>query len=282
MARWLVAGARGMLGQDLATLLESRGHEVTRADLPQLDILDPSSCRDHVAGHDVVVNVAAYTAVDAAEDDEPTAFAVNALGAATLARAVQDAGVALVHLSTDYVFAGDADTPYAADAPLEPRSAYGRTKAAGEWAVRVECERVWLVRTAWLYGVHGLSFPATMARLAGERETVEVVVDEVGQPTWTVDLADGIARLVEAHAPYGTYHGTGSGECSRLDLARAVFAELDLDPDRVRPTTREAFGLPANRPAYSSLDHSMWSAAGLDPLPGWRDALHRAAPTLFP
>ncbi len=248
MTRWLVAGAAGMLGQDLATLLEDRGHQVTRADLPQLDILDPSSCIDHVAGHDVVVNVAAYTAVDAAEDDEPAAFAVNALGAAHLARAAQDSGAALVHLSTDYVFAGEADTPYAANAPLDPRSAYGRTKAAGEWAVRAECDRVWLVRTAWLYGAHGRSFPATMARLARERDSIDVVVDEVGQPTWTVDLADGIARLVAAGARYGTYHGTASGQCSRLDLARAVFAELGLDPARVRPTTREAFGL-AGEPA---------------------------------
>jgi len=281
MARWLVAGANGMLGQDLAALLAERGHEVTRADLPELDILDPAGCRDHVAGHDVVVNVAAYTAVDAAETNEAVAFAVNAVGAANLARAVTAEGAALVHLSTDYVFAGDAHSPYAAAAPLAPLSAYGRTKAAGEWAVRAECPRTWLVRTAWLYGAGGPSFPATMARLAGERESLDVVDDQVGQPTWTVDLADGIARLVEAAVPFGTYHATSAGQCSKLDLARAVFVELGLDPERVRPTTSEAFPSPAPRPAYSVLDHSMWAAVGLDPLPDWRDALHRAAPTVL-
>ena len=279
--RWLVAGARGMLGRDLVELLRSRGHEVTEADLPELDILDPDSCAASVAGHDVVVNVAAYTKVDAAETDEPVAFAVNAVGAANLARATHAVGASLVHVSTDYVFAGDASTPYAADAPLAPRSAYGRTKAAGEWAARAECSRLWLVRTAWLYGVHGPSFPATMARLAGERDAVDVVTDQVGQPTWTVDLADAVARLVESGAPFGTYHGTGSGQCSWFELARAVFTELGLDPDRVRPTTSEAFVRPAPRPAFSVLDHRMWAAAGLDPLPDWRDALHRAAPTVL-
>ena len=120
-----------------------------------------------------------------------------------------------------------------------------------------------------------------MARLAGERESVDVVDDQVGQPTWTVDLADAVARLVEAGAPFGTYHGTGTGQCSWFDLARAVFAELGMDPERVRPTTSAAYARPAPRPAYSVLDHSMWAVAGLDALPDWRDALHRAAPSVL-
>lgn len=281
-ARWLVAGANGMLGQDLCALLSEGGHEVTRADLPELDILDPAGCRDAVAGHDVIVNVAAFTAVDAAETAEATAFAVNAVGAANLALAATAAGAKLVHVSTDYVFAGDASRPYAADAPIAPRSAYGRTKAAGEWAVRAECPDAWVVRTAWLYGAGGASFPATMARLAGERETLHVVADQVGQPTWTVDLAAGILRLVDADAPFGTWHGTSAGQCSWFDLARAVFEELGLDPARVTETTSEAYPRPAPRPAYSVLDHGMWAAEGLEPLPHWRDALHRAVPVLFP
>lgn len=279
--RVLVAGAAGMLGTDLCAVLEEGGHQVGRADLPDLDVLDPASCAQRVAGHDVVVNCAAYTAVDAAEADEARAFAVNATGAAYLARATHAAGAALVHVSTDYVFAGDADTPYAADAPLAPRSAYGRTKAAGEWAVRAECPRTWLVRTAWLYGAHGRSIPATVARLAAERDRLSFVGDQVGQPTWTVDLAHGIRRLVEAGAPFGTWHGTNGGETTWHGLAQAVLEELGQDPARVEAITTDEYPLPAPRPAYSVLSHAMWREHGLEPLPHWRDALHRAAPALF-
>jgi dTDP-4-dehydrorhamnose reductase len=164
---------------------------------------------------------------------------------------------------------------------VAPASAYGRTKAAGEWAVRAECPRSWVVRTAWLYGAGGSSFPATVRRLAGERERIPVVADQVGQPTWTVDLAEGILRIVEAGAPFGVWHATGGGECSWYDLARAVLEELGLDPDRVTPVTTEEFPRPAPRPAYSVLSHDMWDAAGLRPLPDWRDALRRAAPTVL-
>ena len=281
MARWFVAGAAGMLGQDLCEVLVTAGHEVTRADLPGLDILDPGQCLTQVDGHDVVVNCAAYTAVDAAEADEASAFAVNAVGAANLARAARAAGATMVQLSTDYVVAGSGDEPYAADAPVAPASAYGRTKAAGEWAVRAECPRSWVVRTAWLYGAGGKNFPATMMRLAGERERLTVVADQVGQPTWTVDLAEGIVRIVDAGAPFGTWHATSSGQCSWFDLARAVFEELGLDPQRVSPITTADFPLPAPRPAYSVLSHDMWAAAGLEPLPPWRDALRRSAATVL-
>lgn len=281
MARVLVAGAAGMLGTDLCGVLEEAGHGVTRADLPGLDILDPVQCHDQVAGHDVVVNCAAYTQVDAAEADEARAFAVNAVGAANLARAASATGASVVQLSTDYVFDGRAGRPYGADAPIAPRSAYGRTKAAGEWAVRAECPRTWVVRTAWLYGAHGPSFPATMARLAAERDILDVVDDQRGQPTWTVDLAHGILRLVSAGAPYGVWHATGSGETTWFGLARAVFEELGLDPERVRPTTSEAYRRPAERPAYSVLSHRMWRENGLEPLPDWREALHRAAPSVL-
>ena len=275
MSRWLVVGCDGMLGQDLvAALGESPGaHEVTAVDRDVLDIIDPDACLAAVAGHDIVVNVAAWTAVDEAETHEAQAFAVNAVGAANLARACSAAGARMVQVSTDYVFAGDATSPYAEDAPLAPRSAYGRTKAAGEWAVQALCPRSCIVRTAWLYGAHGPNFVKTMARLASERDTVSVVNDQRGQPTWTVDLAAAIVRLVEAEAPFGTYHGTSSGETTWFGFTQEIFRRLGHDPARVLSTTSEAFLRPAPRPAYSVLGHDAWQSAGVAPIREWREAL---------
>jgi dTDP-4-dehydrorhamnose reductase len=275
MSRWLVVGCDGMLGQDLvAALGESPGtHEVTGVDRDVLDIVDPDACLAAVAGHDIVVNAAAWTAVDEAETHEAQAFAVNAVGAANLARACAASGALMVQVSTDYVFAGDANSPYPEDAPLAPRSAYGRTKGAGEWAVRALCPQSWIVRTAWLYGAHGPNFVKTMARLAAERDTVSVVDDQRGQPTWTVDLAAAIVRLVTSEAAFGIYHGTSSGETTWFGFAQAIFSELGLDPTRVRPTTSEAFVRPAPRPSYSVLGHDHWESAGVAPIREWSDAL---------
>jgi dTDP-4-dehydrorhamnose reductase len=282
MSRWLVVGCDGMLGQDLvAALGESPGaHEVTAVDRDVLDIIDPDACLAAVAGHDIVVNVAAWTAVDGAETHEAQAFAVNAVGAANLGRACSAVGARMVQVSTDYVFAGDATSPYAEDAPLAPRSAYGRTKAAGEWAVQALCPQSWIVCTAWLYGAHGPNFVKTMARLAAERETVSVVDDQRGQPTWTVDLAAAILRLVEAEAPFGTYHGTSSGETTWFGFAQAIFSELGLDPARVLPTTSDAFVRPAPRPVYSVLGHEAWQRAGGEPIRAWSDAFAESMTTV--
>jgi dTDP-4-dehydrorhamnose reductase len=285
VSRWLVAGSGGMLGQDLVALLRaaSCAHEVTAADRNHLDVTDPEACLAAVAGHDIVVNAAAWTAVDDAESHEAQAFSINAVAASNLARACSAAGARMVQVSTDYVFAGDATSPYAEDAPLAPRSAYGRTKAAGEWAVRTHLPSAsWVVRTAWLYGAHGPNFVKTMARLAAERDTVSVVDDQRGQPTWTVDLADAIVRLVTSEAPFGTYHGTSSGETTWFGFAQAIFSELDLDPARVLPTTSESFKRPAPRPTYSVLGHEGWSHVGLPGPPDWRQSLTEAMPSLIP
>jgi dTDP-4-dehydrorhamnose reductase len=275
MSRWLVVGCDGMLGQDLVAALGQPpgAHEVTAVDRDVLDIIDPDACLAAVADHDILVNVAAWTAVDEAETHEAQAFAVNAVGAANLARACSAAGARMLQVSTDYVFAGDASSPYAEDAPIAPRSAYGRTKGAGEWAVQALCPQSWIVRTAWLYGAHGPNFVKTMARLAAERDTVTVVDDQRGQPTWTVDLADAIVRLVTSEAPFGTYHGTSSGETTWFGFAQAIFSELGLDPARVLPTTSEAFVRPAPRPAYSVLGHDAWKSAGVAPIREWSNAL---------
>ena len=182
-----------MLAHDLVPALRTAGHVVTATRRDDLDVTDPGTSTAAAAGHDLIVNCAAWTKVDDAESHEPQAFAVNAVGAANLARGAVQAGARLVHLSTDYVFDGQATIPYAAEHPPSPRSAYGRTKLAGEWAVRALCADSWVVRTAWLYGAGGPNFVATMLRLAGERDTLEVVDDQLGQPTWTRDLADLIS-----------------------------------------------------------------------------------------
>jgi dTDP-4-dehydrorhamnose reductase len=187
-------------------------------------------------------------------------------------------------VSTDYVFAGDATEPYPEDGPINPINAYGRSKLAGERAVLETLpETGYVVRTAWLYGRHGKNFVTTMLRLAQERETLDVVDDQLGQPTWSLDLARRIvelAELGEAGAPAGVYHGTNSGQTTWYGLAREIFAEAGLDAGRVRPTTSDRFVRPAKRPAYSVLGHDRWAAAGLPPLRHWKEALREALPGL--
>ena len=282
--RWIVTGSAGLLGQDLIAALARSGVEpaaVTALDRHRLDITDPDAVLAAVGAGagpaDVVVNCAAWTAVDAAEQHEPEAFAVNAIGPQLLARACAATGARLVQISTDYVFDGTATVPYPVDAPVAPRCAYGRTKAAGEWAVRTELPgRHWILRTAWLYGRHGPSFVRTMARLETEREFVDVVDDQHGQPTWARDLADRIIELVGAQAPAGTYHACASGWTSWHGLAREIFQLRGGDPERVRAAKSGAFPRPAPRPAYSVLDLSGWDRAGLAPIRHWREALRQA------
>jgi dTDP-4-dehydrorhamnose reductase len=272
---FLITGASGMLGTDLQAVLGDRpATALARADL---DVTDIDAVRAAIAGHEAVVNCAAYTRVDDAEADEAAARAVNALGAHHLAVATAEAGAALVQISTDYVFDGTATSPYAEDHPRSPISAYGRTKAEGEELVlAANPERGYVVRTAWLYGANGGNFAKTMVRLAESRETLSVVDDQRGQPTWTADLAERLVALVDSGAPAGVYHGTNSGETTWLGFARAVFAKAGLDPDRLRPTSSGAFPRPAARPAYSVLGHDGWSRAGLAPLRSWEDALAAA------
>jgi len=273
--RWVVTGANGMLGQDMVARLAETGAEVVALGRAELDVTDEQAARSLLAGADVVVNCSAYTAVDAAESDESAAFMVNACGPATLARAA--GGARLVQVSTDYVFDGHATTPYAEDGPMAPASAYGRTKAAGEWAARAQHADVLVVRTAWLYGAGGSCFPKTIARAAADRGALDVVADQVGQPTWTADLADLIVRLVDAGVPAGTYHGTAGGHVSWHGFAQAVVASAGMDPAIVAPTTSDAFVRPAPRPAYSVLGHQAFDAVGVEPIGDWAERWALAA-----
>lgn len=271
--RYLITGASGMLGRDLQAALA--GREVTALGRAELDVTNAAAVAAAVRGHDVVLNCAAYTKVDDAETHEAEAYAVNATGPANLAAASADLGARLVTISTDYVFDGRATTPYAEDRPRDPINAYGRTKAAGEeLALEAHPEGTFVVRTAWLYGEHGPNFARTMLQLAGSRDTWSVVDDQLGQPTWTGDLATQLVAMLDADAPAGVYHGTNSGQATWFEFARAVLEESGLDPERITPTDSSAFQRPAPRPSYSVLGHDAWAAAGLAPMRDWRAALH--------
>lgn len=282
--RWLVVGANGMLGHDLMEVAAAAGREVVGRDLPEIDITSPDSVAAALdsVGPDVVVNAAAYTAVDAAEEHEDLALQVNGEGPRVLADAIaQRSGIRLVHISTDYVFAGDARAPYPEDATPAPRSAYGRTKLAGEVAVRSTLpDSGFIVRTAWLYGVHGPNFVKTMLALESSKPEISVVDDQRGQPTWSRDLARQILVLLASGAPAGIYHGTSAGETTWFGLTREIYRLIGEDPGRVHPTTTMAFPRPAPRPAYSVLGHDRWADLALPPIRDWREALGEALPLI--
>lgn len=269
-----------MLGTDMIDRLRHAGVEATGLGRQEVDVTDAAAVEAAVASFDIVVNCAAWTAVDDAEAREADAFRVNALGAAIVARACTAVGARMVHVSTDYVFDGAARSPYAEGGEASPRSAYGRTKLAGEWAVRAEAPDHLIVRTAWLYGEHGPCFPKTMARLGAEKPRLAVVDDQVGQPTWTVDLADLIIRLVQAGAPSGTYHGTASGETSWFGFTQRVLASAHLSTP-LEPTTSDQFVCPAPRPAYSVLGHAALERVGVAPIADWADRWDEAAPCVL-
>lgn len=281
MTHWLVTGAGGMLGQDLLAALGSS--DVVGLRHADLDITDAAAVKSVLHAHSpsVVVNCAAYTKVDDAEADEASALRLNGDGARNLAAECAALGARLIHVSTDYVFSGDASSPYAEDAPTGPRSAYGRTKLAGERAVlELLPEQGIVVRTAWLYGAHGGNFARTMIRLEKEKDTLSVVDDQRGQPTWTVDVADRLVALGEHPSARGVFHATSSGETTWFGFTRAIFELLGADPERVQPTTTGKFPRPAPRPAYSVLGHDRWAEVGIEPIQDWRTALEKAFPSL--
>ena len=243
------------------------------------DITDPSAGEGIVESGDLVVNCAAYTAVDAAEADPDRAHAVNAIGAGNVARTCARAGARLIHLSTDYVFSGHFDgppRPYDIDDSPEPRSVYGRSKLAGERAVHAELPEAHVVRTAWLYTGEGGDFVAAIARRVDGDGPVDVVADETGSPTYVGDLVGALLEIAAGGIGAPLLHAANAGVVSRFEQARAVFEALGADPERVRPVTSDRHPRPAPRPSYSALSSRLSAAAGLTQLRPWRDALAAA------
>ncbi len=250
-----------------------RGDSVTAVGHAECDITDPAAVRAalEASGAQAVINCAAWTRVDAAEDHEAEAEAVNATGAGIVAGECAAASVRLCHMSTDYVFDGTATAPIDEDAVPNPRSAYGRTKLHGEEAVRAACPDHLIVRASWLYGRNGPNFVLTMLRLASERPEVRVVDDQRGAPTWSGHLAPAVLRLTEI-APPGTYHLCNTGVTTWHGLALAAIRGRGLTTDVV-PITTADYPTPAKRPAYSVLDNRRWRELGEPPLPSWQEGL---------
>lgn len=270
--RILLAGHKGQLGRTLLPLLMEE-HDVQGVDLPDQDITDRDAILDltRVFAPDLVLNSAAMTNVDGCAKDPALAYRVNGMGTQNLVLAAADVGAEFMYVSTNEVFAGDADVPYYEWAPRAPINAYGRSKLAGEWYTQNLLTRFYIVRTAWLYAVNGRNFPHRIIELADERGALRVVEDEVGNPTYVNDLADAIVALLETHA-YGIYHLVNEGAASRLDFARALMRHSGRASVPVDPISSSAFERASTPPPYAPLTNNAAAALGIRLRP-WDDAV---------
>ena len=283
--RILITGCRGQLGTELQKQLKNGGSalgampdcfanaEVVAVDIDDFDLSDRRAVVSFLekGSFDVVINCAAFTNVNGCESQQDSAFAANVLGPRNLAEGCADTHTALVHVSTDYVFAGDATEPYREYDPTGPVTVYGKTKLAGENAVRELCREHYIVRTAWLYGEHGGNFVKTIIKNAREKGALKVVNDQFGNPTNAEDLAHHILKII-AGGNYGTYHCTGSGICSWYDFAKEIVTLAGIDCT-VAPCTTDEYPTPARRPAYSALDNMMLRLTVGDEMRDWHDAI---------
>jgi dTDP-4-dehydrorhamnose reductase len=269
----LVTGAKGQLGTDLVSLLKQRGHDVNGYGKDVLDITNFEDVK-HLIGEihpDIVIHTAAYTNVDAAESECDQAYWINGVGTRNVAVASEQVNAKLMYVSTDYVFDGTSHEPYQEFQSTSPRSVYGKSKLAGEQFVRDFHSQFFIVRTSWLFGKHGKNFIKTMLKLAKERSSLSVVSDQVGCPTYTVDLAECITNMIETER-YGTYHVSNSRNCSWYEFAKEIFRQADVSVN-VLPVTTDEFPRPAPRPKNSILEHQMLRLNGFSEMRHWRFAL---------
>ena len=279
----LVTGVKGQLGYDVVKECEKRGIEAIGVDVEEMDITDAAACERVIteAKADAVIHCAAYTAVDAAEDNEDLCRKVNAEGTRNIAEVCRKLDIKMMYFSTDYVFNGQGERPWEPDDPREPLNVYGQTKYEGELAVQELLEKYFIVRIAWVFGVNGKNFIKTMLRLGKERGAVSVVDDQIGSPTYTYDLARLVVDMIQTDR-YGIYHATNEGLCSWYEFACQIFKAAGMNQVKVTPVDSTAFPAKAKRPHNSRMDKSKLAEYGFEPLPSWKDALERYLKEILP
>lgn len=270
-----MTGVRGQLGYDVVNELIGRGIEAVGVDIEEMDITDRAGVADVIkaAAPDAVIHCAAYTAVDAAEENEELCRRVNAEGPRNIAMVCRDLDIKMIYISTDYVFSGQGERPWEPDDKREPQSVYGQTKYEGELAVQELLDKYFIVRIAWVFGINGKNFVKTMLNLAENHDTIRVVNDQFGSPTYTYDLAKLLVDMVLTEK-YGVYHATNEGICSWYEFACAIFREAGISVN-VIPVTTEEYGAKAKRPANSRMNKDKLTEMGFEKLPSWQDALKR-------
>lgn len=282
---WLITGGSGQLGTAVSQELGERVSDFRAWSSQDLNIAQGPIVKGFVKqlSPKVIINCAAWTDVDGAESNEMGAFRVNSQGAENIAVAAKECGARLIHVSTDYVFSGEGASPWEVDDVIDPKSAYGRTKAEGEArVVKSYPDNSFMVRTAWLYSPWGKNFAKTLTRLAIKSEDeVRVVNDQLGQPTSAIDLAKLLVDLGLSDAPVGIYHGTNSGQATWFEFAQEIFKLAGADARRVVPVSSSEYSTTAKRPAYSVLSHKAWTKTSIKPMRDWRIALAEAMPDII-
>jgi dTDP-4-dehydrorhamnose reductase len=281
--KWAITGGSGQLSRSLVDLLDKEGVPYIAWSHKDLDVADDSSISViKEISPDLLINCAAWTNVDAAEEFPEKATRVNQVGPRNMARAAKELKIPLIHISTDYVFSGQSRQPWSTDSKTEPISTYGLSKLLGEKEISKNLDAdFYILRTAWLYGPYGRNFSKTILKKAlTSKDSINVVNDQIGQPTTTKSLAEQIFKVAKQGIPSGTYHATNTGQASWWDFAREIFELAGEDVERVRPSTSEDFPSNVKRPKYSVLDQSAWSKVGMETMPEWRRALKEVFPEI--
>lgn len=273
--RFLITGVKGQLGHDIVGELKKRGHETVGVDIEEMDITDPKACEKVITESNVdgVFHCAAYTAVDAAEDNKELCMKINVQGTENIAKVCEKLDIKMMYISTDYVFNGEGTRPWEPDDKTEPLNVYGESKYYGEVAVTDHVKKFYVVRIAWVFGINGKNFIKTMLRLGKERDELTVVDDQFGSPTYTYDLSRLLVDMMETDK-YGFYHATNEGICSWYEFACEIFRQAGLNV-KVTPVSSKEYNSKAKRPSNSRMNKDKLTENGFERLPKWQDALSR-------